>query len=185
MSESRPKLGELLRKKGLVSQEQLEELLRAQRTSTKEIRLGALAREKGYLGERALTVLLGSQQQVPIVLHLERIDIDPEAVAAVPRSLAERFLVVPLSICDDGRLIVATTDPTNQMLFRALEQHSGREVKPAIAPESDILEMLDKVYDEHEAMDDSAVPQGVLPAQPDGVSSSMAAIDNVFASILD
>ena len=161
---NKPRIGEMLKAKGLLTSKQLDFLVELQQTQTTPIRFGALARQEGFVDEHTLTVLLGAQHGVPIVLHLERLEIDPDAVEAVPRALAERFLIIPLSIYDSGHLVVATTDPANEMVFRALQQHTNYKIKVAIASETDILEALDRVYDRGELW---ARPEAIIQDEED------------------
>lgn len=169
---NRPKIGEMLKEKGLLTSKQLSFLLELQKTQTDPIRFGALARQEGFVDERTLTTLLGAQHGVPIVLHLERLEIDPDAVEAVPRALAERFLIVPLSIYDSGHLVVATTDPGNSMVFRALEQHTGYKVKVAIAPESAIVGAVSRIYDRGELW---AMPEAMIQDEDELIAEAEAA----------
>ena len=191
----RQKLGELLKNKGVIDSEQLRELLKVQSEMSTHIRLGELVVAEGHIDERTLTVLLGSQSQVPIVLHLERVDIDGDAAACVPHALAKRFCVVPLRCYAPNTLIIATNDPCNEILFRALEQHTGMTIKASIAPKRDIGAAIHRVYERMQLDgEDQRKPKPVaspisaleaaVPIEPAWSTPSMA-IDDAFGGLLE
>ena len=119
------KFGQLMLARGLISQSRLDLLVAEQAGSGNSVRLGRLACERGIIDDRILATLLGAQHQLPVVLHLERIQFRTKLLAMIPRAMATQFLILPMSVI--GRpaqsLVVATPDPTDKALFGALEQY--------------------------------------------------------------
>lgn len=137
----RKRLGELLVEEGLVDEQQLVEGLEAQ----EELggRLGSNLVRMGFLDEDKLAEFLGRQLGLPCITKLDRIS--PAAVRRVPKSIAERFEVVPVSI-DERDIGVAMADPANLEAIDAVAFATGLRVRPAVAPEVLIQYALARFY---------------------------------------
>jgi CheY-like chemotaxis protein len=70
---------------------------------------------------------------------------EPKALKLVPESVARHFHVLPLRE-DDRTLVVATSDPTDQGVERALGLVSGRDARFAVAPPTPLAEAIDAHY---------------------------------------
>jgi general secretion pathway protein E/type IV pilus assembly protein PilB len=139
----RPKLGELLRDKGLVGEEQIRFALQAQE-ATRE-RIGAALTRLGLLTERELMDALAEQ------LGLERADLRceqpvPEALSpfSMQRCLALRIL--PLRVAPDKRLLVATCEPPDARLEQAVLRAAGLRPRFVLAEESLLVEAIHAHY---------------------------------------
>src|SRR5688572_24693630 len=92
------RLGDLLVKQGVITEGQLAEALRAQQLFGG--RLGTNLVELGYLTEHALARLLSVQLGLPAIGATD-VEAVPEAVLkALPRDVAARYKVVPLSLAN-------------------------------------------------------------------------------------
>jgi general secretion pathway protein E/type IV pilus assembly protein PilB len=136
----RSKLGELLVRKGLISEEQLQEALKEQ-SRTGE-RLGQVLLRRGYLKEGDLVRALAAQQQAEVV-QLARVEPDPEAVALVDDRFARKHRVFPYRL-DGHRLYVAMANPGDLKLIDELRYMTGREIVPQLASDSEILHALNR-----------------------------------------
>ena len=127
---TQPRMGDLLLRAGLVTEDQLLDALAAQRDRRK--RLGEILREDGVLDEVALAAVLAVQLDTPLVDLRERPSEDA-ALRALSEGDARRMWVVPLAISglDHEGLIVATDDPGNQSLLDEVAAIVGRPVDPA------------------------------------------------------
>lgn len=105
--QNRKRLGELLVDAGLLSKEQLDNALAAQKQTGE--RLGKVLVNQEYLTEEQLVAALECQLGIPRV-ELSRTMIGPDVVSLVPAQLARRYLVMPIS-CKDGRLRLAVAFP--------------------------------------------------------------------------
>jgi len=137
-----------MRARGLISKARLELLVAEQAASTPPVRLGRLACERGIIDDHILATLLGAQHQLPVVLHLERLQFRNQLLAMIPRAMATQFLILPMKIT--GRptqsLVIATPDPTDHALFGALEQITKLKVQPCVAAESELRSMIRLLY---------------------------------------
>src|SRR5689334_12601613 len=104
------KLGELLVRKGMVTETQLAEGLRAQQLFGG--RLGTNLVELGYLTEHALAQFLSEQTGLPAIGAADLENIPPTVTKAIPREVVVRHKIIPLSL-HQRRLRVAMADPTD------------------------------------------------------------------------
>ncbi|MDC3984133.1 hypothetical protein [Polyangium jinanense] len=148
MPTPRLRLGQLLVDAGLLSQQDLDEVLALQKTDGR--RLGTLLVERGFINETQLTQILSHQLSVPWV-SLLHIEFSRQLLNLVPHHVAERFCVVPIyvrHVRGQGQtLYVAMDDPSNEEGLRACGEHSGLPVKAMIAPPSDIRNAIRVYYD--------------------------------------
>jgi len=143
----RRRLGDVLVERDLLTREQLEEVLAAQRrlTGRDRKRLGQLLVEMGYLTERQVAQALAE------LLALELVDgndlaVPMEVARLLPRQVAERARVLILGRTPDG-LKVATADPTNVVALDDVRAYTGaHSLSVVVAPESVIKEQIARVY---------------------------------------
>jgi type IV pilus assembly protein PilB len=140
------RIGELLVEAGVLSQQQLEQALFAQRKDGRK--LGQLLIELGLVGEVQLTQTLSRQLSVPWV-SLYHVDFSRSLLNLVPRVVAERYSLVPIfvrRVRNQGEtLYVAMDDPTSEGAIEEVARAASLPVKPMIACPSDIRAAI-RVY---------------------------------------
>jgi type IV pilus assembly protein PilB len=140
------RIGELLVDAGVLSQQQLEQALFAQRKDGRK--LGQLLVELGLVGEVQLTQTLSRQLSVPWV-SLYHVDFSRALLNLVPRAVAERYCLVPIfvrRVRNQGEtLYVAMDDPTNEEAIEEVNRTSSLPVKRMIACPGDIRAAI-RVY---------------------------------------
>ncbi|MGH2818995.1 MAG: type II secretion system protein GspE, partial [Actinomycetota bacterium] len=135
-------LGEVLVEEGLITPEQLE---RAQGEQERRQRsLGRVLIELGLMTESNLVAALAKRVGLEFI-ELTDTRIDGSAAALIPESLAKRYVALPIALEEDGRLIVAMSDPSNVYAIDDIRTLTGREVKPVVATRSDILATISRV----------------------------------------
>jgi type IV pilus assembly protein PilB len=139
--ESGSRLGEVLVREQLVPRGRLAEALLQQHASGK--RLGGLLLELGVLDEKSLAIALATQHGLELV-DLHAIDVEPEAVAAVPETTARSCSAVPLRRTDAG-VEVAFAEPDRDVLAQVEAVVDG-PVVARVAPQSDVRRLLDREY---------------------------------------
>ncbi len=72
-------------------------------------------------------------------------EVDPEALADVPRSVAEQYLVLPIQMSED-RIIVAMADATNVFAMDEVRTRTGRRVEPIEVDEDELRHAIDQYY---------------------------------------
>jgi type IV pilus assembly protein PilB len=140
------RIGELLVEGGVLSQQQLEQALFAQRKDGRK--LGQLLIELGLVGEVQLTQTLSRQLSVPWV-SLYHVDFSRALLNLVPRAIAEKYSLVPIFVrrvrAQGETLYVAMDDPTNEAALEEVAASAQLPVKPMIACPSDIRAAI-RVY---------------------------------------
>jgi len=142
----RRRIGEVLVDQGLLTADQLDQLLEAQQSApagTPRKRLGRLVIDLGLATEREVAQALADALSLPLV-DLGRTMAEPEAVRLLPRSVAERSSVLVLSAERDGaRITVATSDPTNVVALDDVKLYTGAlELVVLVATDSQVRDHL-------------------------------------------
>ncbi len=84
------------------------------------------------------------QAGVPFVV-LSEISVDSAAVARVPSATARRHSILPFAV-EDGRLVVAMSDPADVLAIDDIRQAAGMPVQPAVAERGDLLAAIDRFH---------------------------------------
>ncbi|PAB58514.1 GspE/PulE family protein [Anaeromicrobium sediminis] len=142
MVEKRKRLGDLLINAGFITEEQLKEALKLQRTSGKK--MGEILIDEGFVEENQMMEVLEIQLGIPH-MDLEKQYIDFKIPRLINESLAKRHLIIPVKK-ESGKLIVAMTDPLNIFAMDDVRIATGLEVQPVIASRQNILNAIDRYY---------------------------------------
>ncbi|MDD9177561.1 MULTISPECIES: GspE/PulE family protein [Aliivibrio] len=139
----RKRLGDLLVEENIVTEQQIEQALAAQKTTGRK--LGATLIQLGFLTEKQMLTFLSQQLDVPLV-DLSRADIDAAAVQLLPEVHARRLRALVLS--QHGNTIrVAMSDPADlsaqEALFSQLQQY---QIEMVIASERQLVDSFDRFY---------------------------------------
>jgi type IV pilus assembly protein PilB len=165
-------LGEMLVAQGIISPEQLQEVLDLQKTE-KGTRIGRLLVELGYVTELQLADLIADQLRLPSA-DLTTIEFSPDAVSRVPRELAVKHRCLPWMV--EGRdLYLITADPTDVQALDTIGFKTGLRVKPVVAPENQVLSAIERLYPDGQELEQ-------LPsADAAALADQLAIVDEVDA----
>jgi type IV pilus assembly protein PilB len=144
------RIGEALVSEGKITPEQLEEAL-ALREGGKAI--GEVLLALGYISKADLAEALAKRHRLGFIAELTERDVEPRAASLVDRRVLRKHGVVPLRV-EDGRLVVATSDPANFYALEDLAMLSGHPVKPVVALEDEIRRVFDKLFSMGEEVTD-------------------------------
>jgi hypothetical protein len=136
-------VAEVLLGQGWITPAQVDEARRTQgffggRLETHLLKLGYVSEQ--VLGE-ALTEVAG----IPYASWEKLRAPTPEALAALPLRLVERFLVCPLRL-HDGSLRLATLAPRDAVAIREIHAATGHTIEPWIAIEPRLYQALERHY---------------------------------------
>jgi type IV pilus assembly protein PilB len=151
------KLGEILVDEGLISDEQLDNALVAQKGKNKK--LGKVLIELGYITDIQVAESLTKQ------LSLQMVDCNDytpteETLALIPKETAERKLVFPLEL-KGKNLMIAMANPLDWETIEDLSFITGLKLSVAISSENNILGAIEEYYG---AVDDTWDVINELPA---------------------
>jgi type IV pilus assembly protein PilB len=147
---ARVRIGEVLVDAGLLTRAQLDRALAEQRAEgIGGQRLGQLVVTLGFVTEDQLAKALSQQLAVPWV-SLGHVDFSPSLLDLVDRETAEQYCVIPVYVRrerkDVDTLFLAMDDPTQDEVLRLIADRTRFNVRPMIAPPTDIREAIARAY---------------------------------------
>jgi type IV pilus assembly protein PilB len=141
------KLGEILVREGLITQEQLRKALLEQKNSG--MRLGYTLVKLGFIEETEVSKMLARQYRMPAV-DLSRFEVDPKILKLLPPDIATKHTVLPLK--REGRtLTVAIADPNNVAAIEDIKFITRCDVFPVIAGEYTLRNAIERYYQQSDA----------------------------------
>ncbi len=152
MAQAGERLGQLLMKAGIITEGQLNDALEVHKATGSP--LGRVLVELGYATQGAILSVMARQIGIPYIDFAER-NPDPVAIAAVPKELAQRYVLMPVAFDEEGRLVVAMADPQNVLALDDLRIITGYEIRPGISTKDDILIAIEQAYKVAQHTDDS------------------------------
>ena len=144
------RLGEILVRDSLISQEQLKQALDHQKREGG--RLGTCLVKLGLVSDEDITAVLSRQYGVPSI-NLKFYEVDPSVIKLIPQETAVRYQIVPLSRVG-STLTIAMTDPTNVFAMDDIKFMTGFNVEPVVASETAISEAIGKFYGAVESVEE-------------------------------
>ncbi|UCE72089.1 MAG: type IV-A pilus assembly ATPase PilB [Nitrospiraceae bacterium] len=136
------KLGQLLVKNKVVTEDQLAEAIELQQRDGG--RVGSNLVKLNYISEDALVEFLSKQYGVPSV-NLADNNVDPSLVKFIPHDVAQKYQIFPISK-NGATLTIAMIDPSNVFAIDDVKFMTGYNVKPVVAPESAIQQSIAEHY---------------------------------------
>lgn len=144
LMENRPQLGSLLLEHGLISEKQLETGLYYQQRMGN--RLGESLMALGFIDEAILYSTLAAQQNIDyyeVDPKMEVMDLSWTGQISIKKALAMRAL--PIGRREDGRLVIACSETSNEGIKKELKEHFGSDIYLVAARPSAILEILERL----------------------------------------
>ncbi len=189
----RLRIGELLIKQGLITENQLQEAINLQKQH--KGRVGELLIKQGAIKEEDLATTLGTQLMIPYASYasgLLKPKADQDLQTLVPYNFAKKNLVLPLTKNMDS-LTCAVFDPLDFIVIDNLKILTGCDLNLVIATKTDLSRAVNEFYviskggDDKGSMLDRAVEKtymSIAPAATVGESSMVEAelsIDRLIA----
>jgi len=135
-------LGELLLERGVISEEQLNKALKAQKINGGLI--GYILVSLGYAKEEEIAQALTVQYGFPY-LPLECYEINVEAMRLLPQNVAEQYNLI--AIDKMGNLLtIAMSNPLNIQAVEDVEMISNCTVQVFVSTMSDVTNAINKYY---------------------------------------
>ncbi len=143
------RIGELLVKTGLITEEQLQEAQSSQNSAEKFI--GSILVELGYLSNTDLSDTIAKQYGIPII-ELDDYTISDEILSLVPKNLAMKHNLLPLTK-DGSTLTVAMVDPSNIVALNDIKFITGLDIQVVLANEGSLKSEQEKRYESQVSYD--------------------------------
>jgi type IV pilus assembly protein PilB len=136
------RLGELLTKASLITQDQLKEALRIQKETGGK--LGETLIKLGFVSEEDITECLSQQFGVPSI-NLAHFEIDQSVIKLIPGDVARKYNILPVNKTG-ATITIAMADPTNVFAMDDIKFMTGYNVEPVVASELGIKAAIDNYY---------------------------------------
>lgn len=140
------RLGDLLIERGLITQDQLRIALQQQKTSGKP--LGEALLDLGFVTEEAMRNALADKLGEEAI-SLKGIVADPQALSLIPKQLAKRHTLFPVSLdVQRNELLIASADPNDIVAADQINAMLTGKVRPVwrLASGSEILPAIEQFY---------------------------------------
>ncbi len=136
------KIGEILVREKLLTLQQLREAVDFQRQNGG--RLGLNLVKLGLVSDDMITSVLSRQYGIPSV-NLELFDIEPSVIRLIPREVADKYSVLPLSRVG-ATLTLAMVDPTNVFALDDIKFMTGLNIEPVVVSEIGVHAAITSYY---------------------------------------
>lgn len=136
------RLGECLLKAGVINDAQLAEALKIQ--EERQGFLGHILLEKGWISDKQLCGAISESLHVNCV-SIENVLISEEVIGLISNSLAVTCQILPLFVHNNA-VYLAMENPGDTGVVQLVEYETGRQVRPLMAPASELSEMIAKYY---------------------------------------
>jgi len=156
----REKIGELFVKARLISQAQLERVLAENRAHPEE-KLGQTLVRLKLASDTDIARALSLQLNIPYI-DLHTVVIDPYAVKRIPLKLAMQHHLLAIYL-ERNNLILAMEVPQDFEAIEAARFASGFNIRPHVAPSSEILAAINRYYAVEESV--GTIIQNVTPSE--------------------
>src|SRR4249920_1146600 len=167
------KIGDLLVKENLITQQQLKEALEYQRVHGG--RLGHCLIKLGFVTDDEITAILSRQYGVPSI-NLSFFDVDPGVVKLIPVETAQKYQIMPLSRVG-STLTIAMIDPTNVFAMDDIKFMTGFNIEPVVASETAIRESIDKYYGTTHSIELKKVMEDIAIVDPKSVDGDDTSLE--------
>jgi type IV pilus assembly protein PilB len=182
----RIKLGELLIKEGLISEEQLQQAIKLH--MEQGLRIGQALIKLGFVQEKDMVICLSRQLGIPYASlgkGLLKPTEEQNLERLIPEDFARRYEVLPLSR-NLNLLTVAVDDPLDLMLIDNLKKLTSCEINLIVATRSDLLKAIDEFYGKISMLQKAvgetyAQPQEELPLQAEITGEESLSLDKLIA----
>ncbi|WP_330593510.1 MULTISPECIES: GspE/PulE family protein [Lachnospiraceae] len=139
------RIGEVLTEKGYVTGEQMAQALAYQKEH-RDMRVGQILRELGFVTEQQVLDALASKLQLKIV-DVAQLSVDLKAVALISRELAEKNLMLPISV-REHHMVLAVNDPLNYFALEEIRQQSGCQLEICLCEEEPLKKAISYYFAE-------------------------------------
>lgn len=157
MAQKRGQIGEILKRWGLVDDQQIAEALKIAEASRQ--RIGEALVQLGYVTQNDVAKALASQ------FDMEFVDLDQpnvikrENVGLIPDDLVKKYTVLPLGHEGDSKIKVLVHDPMDLALIDDLHFRLGKKIELALGAKDKIREYIEHQLSDTKKSIDEAVQE--------------------------
>ncbi|MBI3318343.1 MAG: Flp pilus assembly complex ATPase component TadA [Candidatus Omnitrophica bacterium] len=163
------RLGDILLKEGILTEEKLQEAIRIQKTTGK--RLGEALIGLHYVTDTQLAEILGRQLGLPYRTFAKGELVPPDDPALkkiLPEDLVRSQCILPLSK-KENLLTIALSDPLDLLLLDNLKKMTGLSISPVISTKPDLQQAIEAVYGKRDFLREAVA--GTYDAESGGANA--------------
>jgi type IV pilus assembly protein PilB len=139
------RIGDLLRKEGYITANQLDNALKVQKKSN--MRLGRILVKLGHIDEETILNVLSRLHGFPAVT-ITRETPQPEALKIMPYEVAKEFMAFPLRIAPSTKTLKVTmAEPTDTSAVESMQAAVKMKLTVCVSTENDIIEAYRTHYE--------------------------------------
>lgn len=136
-------IGQYLVEKGLINEQQLQEVLEKQKTEKGKL-FGDVITEMKYVSDVDFAKTLAERLNVQYI-DLDSTELLPDVVKKIPEATARKYNVIAVNKVGK-RMMVATNDPINFYVFEDLRVITGCNITALLATKASINRAIGKMY---------------------------------------
>ncbi len=170
------RLGEILINQGMINSEQLKKALEVQKTDSKK-KIGEILVSQGSISQKQLLQALQHVYEAEYI-ELEDVILDPEIVSIIPKRIAVRYKIVPLSK-ENNTLTIAMANPLDVNTIDYIKEYTKMDVIPKFASEDDISNVLSTYYEATGQFDDILEKVDVSTVSDRGDEVNLSALEAI------
>ena len=155
MKKSKEKLGQILLKEGLVTEEQLEKAIEIQKKDG--TKLGETLINLGIVTEKDIVVAMAKQLSIPYASYAKGLlkpSENQDLAKLVPEDYARKNMLIPVSRHMDS-LTVAFMDPLDLIAIDNLKRMTGCDINPIISTKTDLQRAINEFYGKEDLLKDA------------------------------
>ncbi len=143
------RIGELLVRKSIISEQQLNEALEMQKQEG--ARIGEVLVKMGLVTENEILTTLSEQFGIPLI-DLQNIRINENVIKMMPVATARRYSIMPVRKSGNV-LTIAIGDPTRAFDLKEISLITGCEIRAVLSSEALINNAIESYYESAHAME--------------------------------
>ena len=155
MKKSREKLGQILLKEGLITEEQLDKAIEIQKKEG--MRLGETLINLGIVTEKDIVVAMAKQLSIPYASYAKGLLKPAEGQdlsKLIPEDYARKNMLLPISK-HMSSLTIAFMDPLDLITIDNLKRMTSCEINPIIATKLDLQRAINEFYGKEDLLKDA------------------------------
>ncbi len=137
-------IGQIVRRKGYVSEQQIREALEYQKQIDNRLPLGEILVMKGFIDEETLLGAISSQSGLPCISPFDY-EIDEKLFLIIPKDIALRYLIFPLDRFSD-LLWLVVNNPYDKEMFVQIKDLTGCKIIPFLSTKEEIRRAIEELY---------------------------------------
>ncbi len=136
------KLGEVLKEKGLITEDRIQLALAHQKVTG--TLLGETFVKLGFVSSTEMAKALAEKNNIPFI-DISEYTVSVEAIKLIPKDIAERTGFIPLRL-DNGYIEIGVTNPSNIHAIDTVSKLTGKQAKVFMIDQTGFHETLERAY---------------------------------------